>query len=90
MMTKRDRKVEQEETIEEVNSKEKGMELQSTDPTGETFQVMPAVALRGLTVFPGMLIHFDLSREKSALAVEAAPLPAVLSVSRQKAAGFPS
>ncbi len=72
MMTKRDRKVEQEETIEEVNSKEKGMELQSTDPTGETFQVMPAVALRGLTVFPGMLIHFDLSREKSALAVEAA------------------
>ncbi len=69
MMTKMDRKVEQEETIEEVNSKENGMELQSTDPAGETFQVMPAVALRGLTVFPGMLIHFDLSREKSALAV---------------------
>lgn len=72
MMTKMDRKVEQEETIEEVNSKENGMELQSTDPAGERFQVMPAVALRGLTVFPGMLIHFDLSREKSALAVEAA------------------
>jgi len=28
-------------------------------------QHMPAVALRGLTVIPGMVIHFDLSREKS-------------------------
>lgn len=38
----------------------------------ENFQVMPAVTLRGLTVFPDMIIHFDLSREKSALAIEAA------------------
>ncbi len=31
---------------------------------------VPAVALRGMTILPGMLIHFDLSREKSILAVE--------------------
>lgn len=34
--------------------------------------VMPAVALRGLTVCPGMIIHFDLSRQKSIEAVEQA------------------
>ncbi len=35
---------------------------------------MPAVALRGLSIFPGMLIHFDLSRDKSVHAVEQAML----------------
>ena len=34
--------------------------------------VMPVVALRGLTVLPGMTIHFDVSREKSVRAVEKA------------------
>ena len=33
---------------------------------------MPAVALRGLTVLPGMVQHFDISREKSVRAVETA------------------
>ena len=33
---------------------------------------MPTVTLRGLTILPDMVIHFDLSREKSVLAVEAA------------------
>lgn len=35
---------------------------------------MPAVALRGLCIMPGMVIHFDLSREKSIRAVEKAML----------------
>ncbi|MCH5274753.1 MAG: endopeptidase La [Lachnospiraceae bacterium] len=35
---------------------------------------MPAVALRGLCILPGMIIHFDLSREKSIRAVEKAML----------------
>lgn len=35
---------------------------------------MPAVALRGLTILPGMVIHFDLSRDKSIEAVERAML----------------
>lgn len=31
----------------------------------ETMRIMPAVALRGLVVFPDMFIHFDVGREKS-------------------------
>lgn len=37
-------------------------------------EVLPAVTLRGLTILPGMVIHFDLSRKKSAEAVEQAML----------------
>lgn len=33
---------------------------------------MPAVALRGLTILPGMIAHFDISRERSLRAVEGA------------------
>lgn len=37
-----------------------------------TRQILPVVALRGLTVLPEMLLHFDVSRECSAKAVERA------------------
>ena len=33
---------------------------------------MPAVALRGMTILPNMIAHFDISRDKSMKAVEAA------------------
>ncbi|MEG0214822.1 MAG: LON peptidase substrate-binding domain-containing protein, partial [Hungatella sp.] len=33
---------------------------------------MPVIALRGLTVLPKMMIHFDISRAKSIAAVEKA------------------
>lgn len=33
---------------------------------------MPILALRGLTVFPGMTLHFDVGREKSVRAIEKA------------------
>ena len=33
---------------------------------------IPALALRGLTVFPGMSIHFDVGREPSMKALEKA------------------
>ena len=33
---------------------------------------LPALALRGLCVFPKMLVHFDVGREKSAAAVDEA------------------
>ena len=39
---------------------------------GKMREVIPAVALRGLTIFPHMIIHFDLSRQKSIIAVEQA------------------
>lgn len=35
-------------------------------------KVLPAIALRGLTVFPRMILHFDVSRPKSIEAVERA------------------
>ena len=31
---------------------------------------LPAIALRGLVVFPGSVIHFEVGREKSIAAVE--------------------
>lgn len=36
----------------------------------EQIMNMPAVALRGLTILPGMIAHFDISRERSLRAVE--------------------
>ena len=33
---------------------------------------MPAVALRGMTILPGMITHFDVSRSRSVKAVERA------------------
>ena len=36
--------------------------------------VMPTVALRGMTILPGMVQHFDVSRPKSIAAVEKAML----------------
>ncbi len=38
----------------------------------ENLKVMPAVALRGLVVFPDMFIHFDVGREKSINALKKA------------------
>ncbi|MFI3171971.1 MAG: endopeptidase La [Eubacteriales bacterium] len=35
-------------------------------------KILPTVALRGMTVLPEMVIHFDVSRKKSVLAVEQA------------------
>ena len=38
----------------------------------DIIQVMPAVALRGMTILPDMIVHFDVSRNKSKKAVERA------------------
>ncbi len=42
-----------------------------TDSTSEYLQ-LPAIALRGLVVFPNSVVHFDVGREKSINAVNAA------------------
>ncbi len=36
--------------------------------------VLPAIALRGTTILPEMIVHFDVSRERSVKAIEAAML----------------
>ena len=38
----------------------------------DRIMTIPAVALRGMTILPGMVAHFDVSREKSMKAVEEA------------------
>ena len=38
----------------------------------DTIMTMPVIALRGLTVLPTMMVHFDISRRKSVAAVEKA------------------
>ncbi len=36
----------------------------------ELTKVLPVVALRGMTILPDMVIHFDVSRERSIKAIE--------------------
>lgn len=36
------------------------------------FITMPALALRGLVIFPGMILHFDVARERSVSAIDEA------------------
>lgn len=40
----------------------------------EVIKNLPVVALRGMTILPAMIVHFDISREKSIRAVEQAML----------------
>lgn len=40
----------------------------------ELIRHLPAIALRGMTILPDMIVHFDVSREKSIKATEAAML----------------
>ena len=51
--------------------KEKGQEERKVRDLIET---LPVVALRGMTILPGMVIHFDVSRERSVKAIEQAML----------------
>ncbi|HHX93409.1 MAG TPA: hypothetical protein GX688_07225, partial [Clostridiales bacterium] len=49
--------------------------IRSSDEFGQesrTSEVMPLIPLRNLTVFPSMVLHFDVGREKSILALERA------------------
>ena len=40
----------------------------------ELTETLPVVALRGMTILPDMVIHFDVSRERSVKAIEEAML----------------
>ena len=40
----------------------------------QPISILPAIALRGTTILPGMIVHFDVSRERSIKAIEAAML----------------
>ena len=38
----------------------------------ENFMTLPLIPLRGISIFPNMIMHFDVGREKSIAAIEAA------------------
>ena len=40
----------------------------------QPISILPALALRGITILPDMIVHFDVSRERSMKAIEAAML----------------
>ena len=40
----------------------------------QPMSILPAIALRGTTILPDMIVHFDVSRERSIKAIEAAML----------------
>ena len=42
--------------------------------TNPMIEVLPVIALRGTTILPDMIVHFDVSRERSVKAIEAAML----------------
>ncbi len=43
-----------------------------SDRQGNVNRILPLIAMRGLVVFPYMMVHFDIGREKSVKALEAA------------------
>ena len=55
------------QTEENVELNEENTELNIND-----FIEMPVLALRGMVVFPEMVLHFDVGRKMSALAIEKA------------------
>lgn len=55
--------------LDENHEMEKETDISKTEN-----RILPAVALRGLTVLPDMIIHFDLSRKVSISAIEKAML----------------
>lgn len=57
--------------IEEIEIEELE-ETNETEEADENLMELPMIPLRGLTVFPNMVLHFDIGREKSINALEKA------------------
>lgn len=56
----------------DLELKKEDGEVKAQEPVKDEGLVMPLIPLRGLTVYPNMVIHFDVGREKSILALERA------------------
>ncbi|WP_245156705.1 endopeptidase La [Clostridium aminobutyricum] len=54
----------------EAEAENENAELEEKDDDGA--QVLPMIPLRGLSIFPSMVLHFDIGREKSINALEKA------------------
>nr|WP_207302893.1 endopeptidase La [Bacilliculturomica massiliensis] len=60
------------EKKEELGDQENKIEAPTLVDQERDTQVMPLIPLRGLSVFPSMVLHFDIGREKSIAALEKA------------------
>ena len=74
------------ETIAKAETEENNIEAMKSEPV----QVMPVVAIKGLVMLPGMLVHFDLHQDESVSAINAAMKEGrsvLISAQRENAAG---
>jgi ATP-dependent Lon protease len=58
--------------LQRINLLEHLFECKGENQMVDKTSTMPVIALRGMTVLPKMMLHFDISREKSIAAVEKA------------------
>ncbi len=57
--------------MKKTNEKDKELE-RDIEEYGDMNEIMPMIPLRGLSIFPYMVLHFDIGREKSISALEKA------------------
>ncbi|MEG0431180.1 MAG: endopeptidase La [Anaerovoracaceae bacterium] len=74
-----EKKLEQNEVFEENQDLEENLDSNEVaDDTAKKSKnnklILPMIPLRGLSIFPGMVLHFDIGREKSINAIEQAML----------------
>ncbi len=62
----------EDENMQDELAEELTDSLPLLEEEGVTQRVMPMIPLRGLTVFPCMVLHFDIGRERSVCALEKA------------------
>ncbi len=55
-----------------MDENEKTKKKVTARPKGQMTEEMPVLALRGLVLFPNMILHFDVGREKSVMALNEA------------------
>lgn len=61
-----------DEDADGEDSDEEDSDAEDSDDFDETLMTLPTIPLRGLSVFPNMVLHFDIGREKSINALEKA------------------
>ena len=61
-----------DETLQEEETAVAPETAELSEPQEEKNPEMPMIPLRGLSIFPNMVLHFDIGREKSIKALERA------------------
>ncbi|MFA7662146.1 MAG: LON peptidase substrate-binding domain-containing protein, partial [Anaerovoracaceae bacterium] len=69
---KKDIKKEKETDMQKSLVEQVGESGEELEEDGSNVATLPMIPLRGLTIFPNMVLHFDIGREKSINALEKA------------------